>query len=172
MTERIESHLAQAESLLASFDWQADLGLLDPSDLPSLEASLIGEVTSHPRVTEVTFTYGHAIGRYEANDGPHDAGDLKMAPDQSGQVSVSRVGAESDTGIVVRRAWQEKGRWLATERRLPYETTPHSATPQTHILSNGDYAVMLTSAGSGYSRWGDIGVTRWREDVTRDDSGS
>lgn len=50
--------------------------------------------------------------------------------------------------------------------------TAHSATPQTHILSNGRYAVMLSSAGSGYSRWGDIGVTRWHEDVTRDDSGS
>ena len=27
---------------------------------------------------------------------------------------------------------------------------------------------MLTSAGSGYSRWRDIAVTRWREDLTRD----
>ena len=50
--------------------------------------------------------------------------------------------------------------------------TPHYATPQTHILSNGRYAVMLSSAGSGYSRWGDIGVTRWNEDATCDDSGS
>ena len=48
----------------------------------------------------------------------------------------------------------------------------HSSTPQTHVLSNGRYAVMLTSAGSGYSRWGDVGITRWHEDVTRDDSGS
>ena len=31
---------------------------------------------------------------------------------------------------------------------------------------------MLTAAGSGYSRWRDLGVTRWREDVTRDDWGS
>ncbi len=31
---------------------------------------------------------------------------------------------------------------------------------------------MLTAAGSGYSRWGDIAVTRWREDATRDDWGS
>jgi cyclic beta-1,2-glucan synthetase len=48
----------------------------------------------------------------------------------------------------------------------------HDAVPQTHLLSNGRYSVMLTGAGSGYSRWGDIGVTRWRQDVTRDDSGS
>jgi cyclic beta-1,2-glucan synthetase len=50
--------------------------------------------------------------------------------------------------------------------------TPHDATPQTHLLSNGRYALMLTAAGSGYSRWGDLAVTRWREDVTRDDFGS
>jgi cyclic beta-1,2-glucan synthetase len=31
---------------------------------------------------------------------------------------------------------------------------------------------MLTAAGSGYSRWGDLAVTRWREDATRDDFGS
>src|SRR6185436_162319 len=37
---------------------------------------------------------------------------------------------------------------------------------------NGRYAVMLTSAGSGYSRWGNLGITRWREDVTRDDWGA
>ena len=48
----------------------------------------------------------------------------------------------------------------------------HSATPETHLLSNGSYAVMMTAAGSGYSRWGDLAITRWREDATRDDSGS
>jgi cyclic beta-1,2-glucan synthetase len=47
-------------------------------------------------------------------------------------------------------------------------TTPHDVTPRTHLLSNGRYAVMLTVAGSGYSRWRDIAVTRWREDATRD----
>ena len=51
-------------------------------------------------------------------------------------------------------------------------TTPHSSIPRTHLLSNGRYAVMLTTAGSGYSRWRDIAVTRWREDATRDCWGS
>ena len=50
--------------------------------------------------------------------------------------------------------------------------TAEEATPQAHLLSNGRYAVMLTAAGSGYSRWRDIGITRWREDSTRDDTGS
>jgi cyclic beta-1,2-glucan synthetase len=49
---------------------------------------------------------------------------------------------------------------------------PHAFSPRTHLMSNGRYAVMLTSAGSGYSRWRDIAVTRWQEDVTRDSWGS
>lgn len=57
----------------------------------------------------------------------------------------------------------------AMERRY---TTPHEAGPRTQLLSNGRYALMLTSAGSGYSRWDDIAVTRWREDATRDACGS
>jgi cyclic beta-1,2-glucan synthetase len=48
----------------------------------------------------------------------------------------------------------------------------HAATPEAHLLSNGRYAVMLTGAGSGYSRWRDLGITRWREDTTRDDCGA
>lgn len=51
-------------------------------------------------------------------------------------------------------------------------TTPHEEAPRTHLLSNGRYAVMLTTAGSGYSRWRDIALTRWREDATRDCWGS
>ena len=51
-------------------------------------------------------------------------------------------------------------------------TSPHDAIPRTQLLSNGRYAVMITAAGSGYSRWGDIAITRWREDVTRDAWGS
>jgi len=50
--------------------------------------------------------------------------------------------------------------------------SPHDSAPQTHLLSNGRYSVMMTAAGSGYSRWNDLAITRWREDGTRDDLGS
>lgn len=49
---------------------------------------------------------------------------------------------------------------------------PDGAIPATQLLSNGRYTVMLTAAGSGYSAWRDIAVTRWREDPTCDDHGS
>ncbi len=54
-------------------------------------------------------------------------------------------------------------------RRL---ASAQAAVPSTHLLCNGNYAVMLTAAGSGYSRWRDVAVTRWREDPTLDDWGS
>src|SRR5207247_6076915 len=50
-------------------------------------------------------------------------------------------------------------------------TSPHTPTPRAHLLSNGRYVVMITAAGSGYSRWRGLAITRWREDVTRDVGG-
>ncbi len=52
-----------------------------------------------------------------------------------------------------------------------YET-PHDVNPRTHLLSNGHYSVMVTTAGSGFSRWGSASVTRWREDAVRDNYGT
>jgi cyclic beta-1,2-glucan synthetase len=45
-------------------------------------------------------------------------------------------------------------------------------TPRTQLLSNGSYNVMITTAGAGYSQCEDNAVTRWREDVTRDNWGA
>jgi cyclic beta-1,2-glucan synthetase len=40
------------------------------------------------------------------------------------------------------------------------------------VLSNGHYSLMLTAAGSGYSMWNGLAVTRWRPDPTVDDWGT
>jgi cyclic beta-1,2-glucan synthetase len=53
-------------------------------------------------------------------------------------------------------------------RRL---STPATPFPRTHLLSNSQYGVMLTNAGSGYSICRGLDVTRWREDATRDAAG-
>jgi cyclic beta-1,2-glucan synthetase len=44
-------------------------------------------------------------------------------------------------------------------------------SPATHLLSNGQYSVMLTAAGAGYSTWNGQALTRWREDSVCDDWG-
>src|ERR1039457_2102393 len=50
--------------------------------------------------------------------------------------------------------------------------SPHDLIPRTHLLSNGKYTVMITAAGSGFSRWHEMAVTRWHEDVTCDSWGT
>jgi cyclic beta-1,2-glucan synthetase len=49
--------------------------------------------------------------------------------------------------------------------------TPNTPLPEIQLLSNGRYYAMITNSGSGYSRWKDIAVTRWREDATIDNTG-
>jgi len=51
-------------------------------------------------------------------------------------------------------------------------SSPHGPVPVTHALSNGDFSTVITAAGSGYSKWQGLAVTRWREDATRDNFGS
>ncbi|MBI5033167.1 MAG: carbohydrate-binding protein [Chloroflexi bacterium] len=50
--------------------------------------------------------------------------------------------------------------------------TPHSPVPHAALLSNGQYTVMVTNAGGGYSAYRQFQITRWREDVTRDSWGT
>lgn len=50
--------------------------------------------------------------------------------------------------------------------------TPQTAVPEVHLVSNGRYHVMVTNGGGGYSIWKDLAVTRWREDSTRDHTGT
>jgi cyclic beta-1,2-glucan synthetase len=57
---------------------------------------------------------------------------------------------------------------MPMSRRLTSADTPH---PAVHLLSNGQYTVMVTNAGGGFSAWRDLAVTRWREDRTCDSRG-
>ena len=49
---------------------------------------------------------------------------------------------------------------------------PNSDLPRVHILSNGNYSVMLTDAGTGYSKNKIAAMTRWQEDSTLDRFGT
>ena len=70
----------------------------------------------------------------------------------------------------------ESLRLARQRRRLPgmlREVTPGTlAVEPTHLLSNGRYSVSLRANGAGWSRWGQIGITRQRDDALRDEFGS
>ena len=57
--------------------------------------------------------------------------------------------------------------------RLLREVPPGAAAVEpTLVLSNGRYNVSLRANGAGCSRWGEIGINRWRDDGLRDAHGS
>ena len=53
-------------------------------------------------------------------------------------------------------------------RRFDTASTPQ---PRVALLGRLPYTIMVTNAGSGYSRYGSLAVTRWRADGTADASG-
>jgi len=92
------------------------------------------------------------------------ATDLLLQERMPRGVPVARPPTRQSSGaVVIHQVYPEM------QRRF---TSPHSRVPRTHLLSNGRYSVMVTGAGSGYSRWRDLDVTRWREDATCDGWGS
>jgi len=50
-------------------------------------------------------------------------------------------------------------------------TTAQTPNPEVHLLSNGNYHVMINNAGSGFSQFKDIALTKWREDICQDNFG-
>jgi cyclic beta-1,2-glucan synthetase len=48
----------------------------------------------------------------------------------------------------------------------------NTSIPRVHINGNGNYTVMLTNSGAGFSRWKDFDITRWRADPALDPWGS
>ncbi|HZV70743.1 MAG TPA: glucoamylase family protein [Saprospiraceae bacterium] len=62
---------------------------------------------------------------------------------------------------------------LTSDRpQLRVINTSNTSVPEVQLLSNGRYHVMVNNSGSGYSRWKDLAVTRWREDGTCDNHGT
>jgi cyclic beta-1,2-glucan synthetase len=79
-------------------------------------------------------------------------------------VSVAKPwAAEVKTGARLREAEPAGGRRFSSGAQV---------APPTLLLSNGRFTTMLTTAASGYTSWGRIALTRWREDATCDDYGS
>lgn len=126
VAERLEEHLGEAERLVTALESDAGLGLLTADTADSV---LVGAVAAHPQVADVTFTYGRATGIQERDDPPHEAGDLRLEPAASGQVSVTRAASDTSAGLLVRRLTPSPRGWRATEHWIASDGTRTSADP-------------------------------------------
>jgi cellobiose phosphorylase len=55
------------------------------------------------------------------------------------------------------------------ESHLPEGPAP---VPEIGVLSNGSITTMVTDSGSGFIRFGELALTRWSEDIVKEDWGS
>ena len=54
----------------------------------------------------------------------------------------------------------------------PWQIPEDTTVPQVHTLSNGRFSTVITHAGSGYSQWQGLSLTRWEADTTLDNWGN
>ena len=86
------------------------------------------------------------------------------------QERVPRLSEELERPRAAEGSNGHRGRALVAPIPRRYSSA-NQTTPPVCLLSNGNYTVMLTTAGSGFSRCGTRSVTRWREDAVRDNWG-
>jgi len=50
-------------------------------------------------------------------------------------------------------------------------TSANTQSPETHLMSNGTYSLMISNSGAGYALRNKTMIYRWKEDVTKDNTG-
>jgi len=63
-------------------------------------------------------------------------------------------------------------RSLSTNLNLNKIETANTSKPKVNLLSNGNYSLMMTNSGTGYSHYEKIEITRWSADPTSNELGS
>jgi cyclic beta-1,2-glucan synthetase len=54
----------------------------------------------------------------------------------------------------------------------PWRVSVDAPMPQIHYLNQGNYGLMISSVGSGYSQWQEFALTRWHSDTTLENWGT
>ncbi|MET1084312.1 MAG: glucoamylase family protein, partial [Burkholderiales bacterium] len=93
-----------------------------------------------------------------------EAAELLLQEKAPRNIPVATVRTEADDAVAV-----EKEEVAPDSRNI---LNPAHASRATNVMSNGRYSVMVTATGTGYSRWNDLSVTRWRGDPTEDRDGT
>jgi cyclic beta-1,2-glucan synthetase len=93
-----------------------------------------------------------------------EAAELLLQEKAPRNVPLSPVRTEADEQVAV-----EELPPSGDSRIVP---DPRIALRETNLMSNGRYSVMVTARGTGFSRWNDLAVTRWRADPTEDRDGT
>jgi cyclic beta-1,2-glucan synthetase len=93
-----------------------------------------------------------------------EAAELLLQEKAPRDIPASKVRTEADEEVAV------EPQQVDDDTRLVLD--PQRALRATNVMSNGRYSVMVSATGTGYSRWNELAVTRWRGDPTEDREGT
>ncbi|WP_422822266.1 GH36-type glycosyl hydrolase domain-containing protein [Vreelandella alkaliphila] len=144
-----------------------NMGLYLLSILAARDFGWIGNPNALSRI-ETTLAVMHTLPRYRGHFFNWYAID-DLRPLNPRYVSTRDVAIAYPRAEEVKSTASQTINEAQTVRRL---STGVNGPPVTHLLSNGNYSVMLTATGGGYSRWHNLAITRWQPDTTRDHWGS
>ncbi len=155
VNERVAERLGEAERLLASFESQVALGLISPGKLETVEPALVGMLTGYPHVALITFTWGRAEGTYDAAEGEHEAGELRLSPRERLHVSVAREGA-GETFVAHHAVW-DGAAWRGAVRRIPADARARpDAAPAVDPTMLATFTVASRPDNRGRALWSDL----------------
>jgi len=130
--------------------------------------AIVGEYMSHHQgmilMAMVNFFHKNIMGRRLHSDPRIQSVDLLLQEQVPQSVPLQDPYVEDVKGIQRLTAGKEE--------IIPWSVPVQTPIPQTHLLSNGSYNVLLSNAGGGYSTWRDIDLTRWQADGVLDPWGT
>lgn len=131
ISDRVERFLEIAPSVVRQVQAAFQNGLVDPREPLGVETTLLARVLAEADLAEVTFTYGRKLG-FDAE------GDIQLAPEPRGQLSVIRLAGPGNAEVLASRfVHQEKetGDFVAERRELiagqPFGSQPWRREPTT-----------------------------------------
>jgi cyclic beta-1,2-glucan synthetase len=158
----VERNMLGLYGVYESIDFTADRLLLDET------SAIVGEYMTHHQgmilMAMVNFFHDDVMVRRMHSDPRIQSVELLLQEQVPQAVPLQDPYAEDVKGV----------------QRLtsaPVEITPWSVPvqtpiPEVHLLSNGNYNVILSNTGGGYSSWGGIDLTRWQPDGVLDPWGT
>jgi adenylate cyclase len=143
--QRIQGYLDQAEIVIGSVERQIQLGLCDPRDPKSVEATLFASALDRPGMARISLTRGRALGFDED-------GRMRLAASGREQMSVFRGGLEKESALSTAWVRHEGGEYVVDVRqRKPGEGLFASAFARARVPEVADPtedATFVTPASS------------------------
>ncbi len=109
LAEKVTSYLGQAEEIEENFQAEVNHQVFDPKDPAALETLLFTLLLTNDNLSEISLTYGEKIG----SDGK---GNILLAPQNRGEMSLFRRAGVSASPIDTRYTYQKDGQWVVDLR--------------------------------------------------------